>query len=305
MANGVFNSSNPSIPAVSAIGTGGAAGIEVRSDVDAILAESPSGAGVTGASNSGNGVIGNSSTGIGVNAGSLTGTGILVQSGTGIGVFARSGATSPTVTAGAAQAAISAEGVNGVTGINVTTDSGIAVIASSNTGAGIQVTAALAAVTADSSTGPGVQASSETGVGVRALSLQGTGVHAIGGGTAPSVNLPVAAVFAEGGPGIGVAGTTESGVGVTANGGSAGVALQVIGKVQVQGNSVGSVTMAAGTKTLTVTNAAATAGSLICLTPLHNPQAFLWIGARSAGSFTIDASKALPTNVTIVFLIVN
>jgi hypothetical protein len=63
---------------------------------------------------------------------------------------------------------------------------------------------------------------------------------------------------------------------------------------------VGSVTMAANTRTLTVGNAAATANSLVLLTPLDNPQAFLWIGARSTGSFTIDASQPSPTNVTII-----
>ena len=79
----------------------------------------------------------------------------------------------------------------------------------------------------------------------------------------------------------------------------------MIGKLEVQGNSVGSVTMAAATKTVTVSNAAATANSLIFLTPLEDPKAFLWIGARSAGSFTIDASTALPAAVTIGFLIIN
>jgi len=132
-------------------------------------------------------------------------------------------------------------------------------------------------------------------------------VHAVGGGTSPTVSPPIteAAIFAEAGPGTGVYGSSQSGIGVTADGGSGGVALQVIGKVEVQGNSVGSVTMAAGTKTLTVPNAAATPDSLIFLTPLDNPQEFLWIGTRNAGSFTISASKALPTKITITFLIIN
>ena len=173
----------------------------------------------------------------------------------------------------------------------------------------------------------GIDAGSDSGTGVFSISQSGIGVHAVGGGASPTTTppLPQAAIFAEGGPGTGVlatsqsgtgvqgqsntstgvSGITESGFGVTANGGSGGVALQVIGKVEVQGNLVGLVTMAAGKKTLTVNNAAATANSLILLTPLNNPQAFLWIGARKAGSFTIDASKALPTNVTIMFLIIN
>ena len=63
--------------------------------------------------------------------------------------------------------------------------------------------------------------------------------------------------------------------------------------------------MEAGTKTPKVNNAGAPANSLIFLTPLEDPQAFLWIGARKAGSFTIDTSKTLPAKVTIAFLIIN
>ena len=82
-------------------------------------------------------------------------------------------------------------------------------------------------------------------------------------------------------------------------------APQVIGKIEIQGDPVGSVTMAAGTTTLTVNNAAATANSLIFLTPLNNPQAFLWINTRYAGNFTINASQALLTHATIMFLSIN
>jgi len=79
----------------------------------------------------------------------------------------------------------------------------------------------------------------------------------------------------------------------------------VIGKVEVQGNSVGTVTMGKKATTLTVANPAATPNSLIFLMPLDNPQEFLWIAARKAGSFTIDAGKALPSPVNIMFLIIN
>jgi hypothetical protein len=104
----------------------------------------------------------------------------------------------------------------------------------------------------------------------------------------------------------GVAGSTDTGIGVSADGGVAGVALQLIGKIQVQGNSVGSVTLGAGKRTLKVSNAAATADSLIFLMPLETPpQAFLSIGARSAGSFTIEAGTAQTKPMTIGFLIIN
>ncbi len=64
--------------------------------------------------------------------------------------------------------------------------------------------------------------------------------------------------------------------------------------------------MPTGHKTLNVNNAAATANSLIFLMPLETPaQAFLSIGARSAGSFTIDASTAQTKPMTIGYLIIN
>ena len=106
--------------------------------------------------------------------------------------------------------------------------------------------------------------------------------------------------------GQGLSGNSESGIGVSATASTAAdVALQVNGRVEVQGSSAGSVTMAKGTKTLTVSNAAVTANSLIFPTPLGDPNAFLWIGARSAGSFTIDSSTTLPAAVTIGFFIMN
>jgi hypothetical protein len=135
------------------------------------------------------------------------------------------------------------------------------------------------AILAEGGTAPGIIASSNTSTAISGSSTTGTGVYGES--------------------------TSASGIGITAYNNSEGVALQVIGKIEVQSNSVGSVTMAAGTKTLTVSNAAATANSLILLTPLNNPLEFLWIGARYAGSFTIDAGKPLPFAVTIMFLIIN
>lgn len=267
MASGIFDSNVAGTPAVSATGTSGADGIDASSDSgDAVSALSQSRAGVYALGPIGAGVHGESQSGVGVEA---------------------------------------------------ISQSGVAVSASSTSGPGVE---------AISGSGPAVFAVSDSNSGVYAQSNSGIGVHAVGGGASPTTPpIPQLAIFAEGGPSTGVlatsqsgtgvqgqsdtstgvSGITESGFGVTANGGSGGVALQVIGKVEVQGNSVGSVTMAAGKKTLTVNNAAATANSLILLTPLNNPQVFLWIGARKAGSFTIDASKALPTHVTIMFLIIN
>jgi hypothetical protein len=111
--------------------------------------------------------------------------------------------------------------------------------------------------------------------------------------------------------GFGVQGTALGnpngfGVGVSAQAlNQADIALQVIGRVQIQGSSVGLVTMAKETKTLTVSNAAATPDSHIFLTPLGDPLAFFGISARSEGSFTIKASHALSANADISFLIIN
>jgi hypothetical protein len=112
----------------------------------------------------------------------------------------------------------------------------------------------------------------------------------------------------------GVMGTTISvdGIGVTADGGTlngnpiGAVALQVQnGTIAVTSDSVGTAILAKGKKTVTVSNPAATANSLIFLTPQDDPQGFLWISAHTAGSFTIKASAAPSADVTIGFLIIN
>lgn len=213
---------------------------------------------------------------VGVYVEAQSGTAVFAQSGTGnaphpppgIGVHAVGAGASPTNSV--SQAAIVAEGGSG-NGVVALTTNGTAISAS------------------DGAKGNGVLAGTNGGIAVNATDNgSGVAVNAISDG------------------GTGVAGNTGTGVGVSAQATDAnGIALQVIGKVEVQGNSVGSVTMAAGTKTLTVTNAAATPNSLIFLTPLENPHAFLWIGERNAGKFTIDASTALPAKVTIGFLIIN
>lgn len=112
------------------------------------------------------------------------------------------------------------------------------------------------------------------------------------------------AVLAQGGAGTGVSSSSTSGTGVLAHSDS-GTALRVEGLLQVAGSAVGQVTLAAGTSSLTVSAPAATAASLVLLTPLGNPRVPLWISARAAGSFTIAAGRPVPTAVTIQYLIVN
>jgi hypothetical protein len=273
---GLFQATSPTGIGVQAVGGGAVqtsppiptAGIFAEGGLGpGVYATSETGNAVSGTSESGNGVSGTSNTGAGISGQSTSSTGVLAISQSGDGILAQS--------------------TNG-TGVSASSGSGVGVSASS------ERSFAVSALCLGSS------------VGVDAVSLSGIGVHALGGGASRASPSPItqAAIFAEGGPGPGVYATSD-GIGVVANGGSTGVGLQVIGKVEVQGNSVGSVTMAAGTETMTVNNPAATANSLIFLTPLDNPQEFLWISIRKEGSFTIGASKALPTKVTIMFLIIN
>lgn len=234
-------------------------------------------------------------------------------------------------------AAVTATGSNGSTGVAVGTDSGLGVFADSSTGVGVFATSsanigvfasslssiavhavgggavgaaafpvAQAAVLAEGGPGVGIYATSNT------VAISGTSTGESPFGVDPG-HIGVQGTCSDGtgvlgvsSTGIGVAAQTDSGIGVSATATTAeGVALQVAGRVQIQGNSVGTTTLAHGTKTVTVSNPAATADSLIFLTPLEDPQGFLWIGARSAGSFTIDASKAPSADVTIGFLIIN
>ncbi len=104
--------------------------------------------------------------------------------------------------------------------------------------------------------------------------------------------------------GFGVLGQGTSGPGVVGTSSSSGPALVANGPVQVQGNSVGQATLAVGATSVTVTTSAATASSNILLTPLANPKANLWV-SRAAGSFTIHISKALTSNLSIAYLIIN
>jgi hypothetical protein len=378
MTNGIFSSSAPGTPAVSATGSNGADGIDARTDtgtaVNAVCSGSdhltlrPFGIAISATGPTGINATCNTFFGIGVHA---VGAGanpvenppvpraaIFAEGGPGPGLYATSDGSS---------AAVNGAGTNGAAGVSGSSDSGIGVHA---VGGGANFTTppvTEAAIFAEGGPGPGVFATSDTGPGVFAESRSGVGVHAVGGGAAASATGGLeAAILADGGPGIGVWATStgtstesiagifscsgggagvsatsisgpgvfaesQSGIGVHAVGGGAtgvatggleaaifaeggpgigvlasgAVALQVIGKIEIQGNSAGMVAMAAGATTMTVTNPAATANSLIVLTPLDNPQAFLWVAARNAGSFTIDASGALLTPVNIMFLIIN
>jgi len=167
--------------------------------------------------------------------------------------------------------AVTATGTNGAIGVDATSDFAAGVAGRSN---GEQVGGVVGQNT--SNAGYGVLGRADTGTAVWADTTSGIALHATGGPT---------------------------GIAVQAIGGS--VALNVQGIVQIQGNAVGQATLPAGKKTsVTVTTSAATTSSNILLTPLGNPNGNLWV-TRAAGSFTIHASTAPKTALSIAYLIIN
>jgi hypothetical protein len=70
-------------------------------------------------------------------------------------------------------------------------------------------------------------------------------------------------------------------------------------------DATGQVVLPRGARHLVVRDSAATATSLILLMPLSDPYGSLWISARAAGRFTINASGPLPAAVTLQYAIVN
>lgn len=129
---------------------------------------------------------------------------------------------------------------------------------------------------------------STSGIGLHADSDHANAIEAVVTGSGQ------VAVLGQGGAGTGVLAHSDS-----------GTALRVEGLVQVVGHAVGQVTMAAGASSLAVSTPAATAASLVLLTPLGNPGTPLWISARAAGSFTIAAGRPLPAAVTIQYIVLN
>lgn len=166
------------------------------------------------------------------------------------------------------------------------------------------------AVTATGTNGAvGVSSGSDTADGIYSTS-NGPGKSGVFGYNSTSTGF---GLYGEADTGIAVNGGTTSGIAVRGTGGTSGIAVQAIGgsvalnvqgTVQVQGNSVGQATLAAGKTSVTVTTSAATASSNILLTPLGNPGGNLWV-VRASGSFTIHASKAPSANLSIAYLIIN
>ncbi|HLJ36745.1 MAG TPA: hypothetical protein VKU38_24015 [Ktedonobacteraceae bacterium] len=233
--------------------------------------------------------------------------------------------------------AVTATGTNGATGVQATSDSGTGLVAQSTSGDAIHATGpggSKSAVYADggnsnavyavssgagksgvfgfnsSSTGYGIYGEGDTGTAVRGGTTSGIGVQATANGSSHNnAGVLNAAMLADGGVTYGLYATnnTSSAPTVLASNtasGGAGVALNVQGLVQVQGNAVGQATLQAGHTSVIVTSSAATTSSNILLTPLNKYKGVLWV-TRSAGSFTINASTASTSAVNIAYLIIN
>jgi len=149
----------------------------------------------------------------------------------------------------------------------------------------------------------GVKITSD-GAGVDVYSATAEGVKAISNSPAS------AAVYAKSTYGPGVWAESQNAEGVKAiSDALGGVGLSVQGRVVLGANpagtsAVGQVTMPTGAWHFTVSSSAATAQSMILLSPTSDPKTRLW-ATSATDSFTIYANFTLPAPVTINYLIIN
>lgn len=241
------------------------------------------------------------SKGLGV-AATVLGMSIFVEANSGTAHASGAGNFSSSV---ASIPALTATGTNGAIGVSVITDTGngvaantthgvgvaahsvtsYGVTASSNYGAGLFASGRGEAIFAQGGPGYGLRATSGN-YGVETTSTGSYGLHATGASSA-------GAIFAEGGAGTGLYATSTS-----------GNAIKVDGYIAVQGNSVGTATLLAGSDSVTVTSAAATTASVIVLTPLAQYKGNLWV-TRATGSFSINSSQTESSDLQIAYLIIN
>ena len=318
------------------IASGTYIGVESGGGDIGVLGESEIGQGVRGSSTTGPGVQGRSSSYVGVigetdygpigvwglsdkggvgvqgttanggtavfgdatNSGSGNGTGVLGKSDVGTGVSGKSTAGNGMLgqSASSSLSAILGQNLNSTGGPGIQGDSlgskGMGVLGTNNSsGIGVRGT---------SVNGAGVSGASVNNVGV--IGESDTGFYGVWGISDSGVG-----VFAETtGTGLGLDAFSKSGTALRARTGTSnGVAILAQGRILVSGSSVGQATITHGSTSLTVTNPAATANSLILLTPRSDPQVRLWVSATVAGSFMIKASGALPSDVTIQYFIIN
>jgi hypothetical protein len=165
------------------------------------------------------------------------------------------------------------------------------------------------AVSAQSESGAGLIGFSESGAGVVANSRTGYGLSAASG-TGVSVeaySTSVVAVDARSDSGIGLHAVSKSGIGAILEN-TSGVAVQVKGRIQVQGDCIGQTYMDEDDDSTTVYSPAATLNSVIVLTPLNPCYGVLYV-TRATGHFTI--TRTIPSygnpdkDLHIAYLIVN
>jgi hypothetical protein len=300
---GSFDSSMAGVPAVLAQGANGADGVDAFTDSGyGINAQSTSGAGVSAFGGS-----------YGVYATTTNGTGIRGISDAGVGVYATSTSNH------ALQASTNGAAVNGIFASNTSnTSSGIAALGHSDDGFG--------------GLGPGIGVKGETagGMGVTGTATTGTGVNGTtaGGastqamyavGTSGSTGLRATSDTGDGivaastnGTGINVQSATGSAVVATSGGvgyglyltATSGWAIGCVGRIRVLGNAVGTVTLASGTTSKTVSSSACSGSSQVILTPTTNPQVSIW-ATVAPGGFTVHASGAPSSDVTFSYFLIN
>jgi hypothetical protein len=302
---GSFNSANPAVPAVSAAGTNGADGVFGTSDTGVGLLGTSGGSGVLGEGSPGvQGVVtGEAPLGAPVPVGIYGFGGVNATGVIGVGSPGLQGVAN-SATPLATPAPTGVYGIGGATGIGVNGVSyangqatGTGVLGASDQGVGVSGISVNTGVLGEGN--PGVQGVIYGGAALKAAA--NAAIYGVGGGSANGSGVVGDATNSAG---TGVLGLSTQGIGVHASS-TNGPALQVDGRLTITGASVGQATIPAGASSVKVSSSAATAVSLVLLTPLGNPHAFLWVSARAAGSFTIKASAALAAALTVQYLIVN
>jgi hypothetical protein len=205
------------------------------------------------------------------------------------------GPTTFTATGGATAVSAQSESGAGLIGFS---ESGAGVVANSRTGYGLSAASgtgvsveaystSVVAVDARSNTGTGLQASSNSGIGAKATSTSNAGVYA----------------QSDSGPGLHAVSKSDIGA-ILEN--PSGVAVQVKGRIQVQGDCIGLTALDDDQRSVIVHSPAATLNSLILLTPLGPCNSVLYV-TRATGYFTITRTLTdRPSDfLDIAYLIVN
>jgi hypothetical protein len=104
------------------------------------------------------------------------------------------------------------------------------------------------------------------------------------------------------GPGLHAVSTSDIGA-ILEN--PSGVAVQVKGQIQFQGDSIGQAILRTWSYSVLVKSPAATPDSLILLTPLDSWDGVLSVSKRGTGSFTINSNTRPLVDARIAYLIVN